>query len=126
MRIEDQVCSKDQGRKLFKLGVKIQTIYEWWEHSCGNYDLNRSPTPGFIEIPNGTKIYAAPTVAELGILLSGYIVIRYQFDSEWRIYTPDGKELIQFLSSENEALARAEALILLLGNEYLKSEDLKL
>ena len=127
---ENQVCSLDQAKKLVKLGVVLDTTWYWIE-VCGNWLLKNKWDLSYIEItPKDFKseIYPAPNVAELGVLLSGYQMVLTPNDG-WQIFNPEGFAH-GFLSDKcddlPEAPARTEALIWLLENGHLKSEDLKL
>jgi hypothetical protein len=128
--IEEQLCSLEQAKKLVKLGLRTPTIFYYTVDITSKrrrirygHDLQAVNTSDFNEVCY--KFYPAYTVAELGVLLpsdifvDGYCVFEMEQLGKhephwlWR-----GEEY------NTEAQARAEALIWLIENDYLKAEDL--
>lgn len=72
------------------------------------------------------QLFPAPTVAELGVLLGEYTVMRYTNHDCWKLYDSHGVLTGWFSATDNEAQARTNAFIFLLENGFLKEEDLKL
>ena len=119
MRLEDQVCSLRQSQKLKELGVLLISALSY-EVDTGELVYNADGCPvEDLYIP-------AYTVAELGVLLGKYTVMKYAGEKYWRLYDEKGVLREFIFSVENEAQARASALILLLENNYVKAENLKL
>lgn len=126
MKIEDQVPTPEQCKKLLSLGVDITTIFTWNKLTTGYYLWPLGAD--FVEVGNGYIIeqIPAPTVAELGVLLGNYSVMKYQADINWRLYDKIGMLKHWLSQTEFEAQSRAEALIWLIENGYVKAEDLRL
>jgi hypothetical protein len=128
MKIEDQVCSPKQGCKLKGLHVKAIPHYIWefankW-HLC-EWRILEDWIPAY-------------TVAELGVLLPINNSVSLPCAEIWKdadgwYYDACGDypctdRAYEYSKAplETEAQAKAEALIWLLENNYLKAEDLKL
>ena len=78
--IEKQVTSLDLSQQLKEAGY-LQEGYFWWvKNHIGNFHMCRKSRDYFIEIKNDAvafhsdKYYVAPTVAELGERLPGYLL----------------------------------------------------
>jgi hypothetical protein len=137
MKIEDQVCSFGQAEELARLGVNIETYFEWvrLESDCIDYQSDNWAEP--ILMLKETREtceahivfhYPAPTCSELGILLSGYQIILTPNDG-WEVFDPDGFAhgfLAEYCDKLPETAARAEALIWLIDEKYIDPKDLKL
>ena len=127
MKIEEQVCSLEQAKKLEGLGVKIDTYFVWATFGTVSYVRPR-------EIRNILPIYKeylAPNVAELGVLLNlntGFYMLTLgdKSTAEFKAKCTDYDYMHQEINGESEAQARTEALIWLIENKYTKVEDLKL
>lgn len=136
MKIEDQVCTEEQARDLQKLGVRLETVYSWSKQvsyfdgkEFVNYLLRLTKEKNCCDL----EFIPAPTVAELGVLLGGWLYhIRVDIglcDNDETTgfckfcFAFEG-EYFQYFKTE--AQTRAEALIWLLENEYIKPGDLKL
>lgn len=133
MKSEDQVCATEQAKKLKELGVMIETQFVWTRSKeLLVYDEFYSAIKDYPE-----EFDSAPNVAELGVLLPANIDTEYY---SYHLFSgrsvsgnyfvgyetePLKDDFAQFTNS-NEAQARAEALIWLLENKYIKPEDLKL
>lgn len=141
MKIEDQVCTLEQGKRLQELGVtKIAMFYHYWngrtdcpeelkEYSIG-YSKPRAATANY---------YPAYTVAELGEMLPKKVI--YNCEEESAMYVQKDIKLAAYLNwngfcnqiqyikggggvltvagyeNQTEAQARAEMLIYLLENK---------
>jgi hypothetical protein len=138
MKIEDQVCSFKQSLKFEELGCTFMTA---WVRNKNRGIWLRRACPS-----NHDKVYSAPTVAELGVLLPSTICTgitdascyclsydRWHPDKDHKhaefgvSYSRDFKnEGLLFKRAKTEAQVRAKALIWLIKKGYLKPEDLKL
>lgn len=143
MKIEDQVCTSEQAQQLVELGVVLKTEKEWWIFGINVKSLTISqPGYNFDNWKILPKIFSAPNVAELGILLPDEILIedylcelklqKYGNDSWVTGYSQirtDEKKSIEYQMSAGEytteAQARCAALIWLIENKYLDIGELK-
>jgi len=134
MKLEDQVCSYNQSLRLAKLGVKIETQFYW--HPVPTIDGDKIELwPSHMLMVKGHSGVAAPTVAELGVLLENNIYpyryhVRRMYNENWgcydnRIYKDD-PIFIYAEPKQGENLARAAALIWLIKNKYIDPKTLKL
>jgi hypothetical protein len=142
MKIEDQVCSFEQAKKLIDLGVVLDTTYYYY--TPDGY-MNERKLIHCDYVPsnsNGYPYYPAPNVAELGVLIPKFVSIigpddelwescmptTYWFDEQWNMDFQwfETWESIYVVNGETEAQARAEALIWLINNNYIIQGDLKL
>lgn len=135
MKIEDQVCSFEQAKKLPQIG---DSLFVWVKKNPDSNLKLMSREDWFLSKEVCRRFpwdaWDAYTVAELGVLLGRYQVVKvhdYEADEEyWSITNLDNGLDIVWLpgdfdgKGENEA--RADALIWLLDNGHLKAEDLKL
>jgi hypothetical protein len=135
MKLEDQCCAVEQARELVRLGVNIETCFEWvrLESDCIDYQLDNWTEPVLMsrEMREACEAhivfhYPAPTVGELGVLLGKFTVMKYANDKCWRLY--DDKGILRKCISQvnNEAQARADALIWLIRDNYITPGELKL
>lgn len=116
MKLENQVCTIEQAKKLYKYGI-IGSTYKWvkfeWEED-GEYKLMDIWT---IDSEN----YPAFTVAELGLLIDWnhcIIATPYKHHKSWQIcFNKDDFE------SEYEAVARCEALLFMLKKKLVSVEE---
>lgn len=124
MKIEDQVCGFDQAEKLAYL--KLKTTWCWWKTIVKGDPVTlilRSEITGKLG-----EFLPSPTVSELGVLLNKYQVVLH-LTNGWQIFDRIGSPhfFTEFQTHKGlEAYRRAEALIWLLENGYLKPGDLKL
>jgi hypothetical protein len=125
MKISEQVCSLEQAKKLKELGVNIETLHCFTGSDCGNISSLRDAKAWMVAY--AWNYYAAPNVAELGVLLpsdifvDGYCV----FEME-QLGKHEPHWLWRGEKYNTEAQARAEALISLIEEKFVKPEDLKL
>lgn len=117
----NQVCTLEQAKKLAELGVKVKTYYKWVGFE-DQYELY----PGTYSIERSQEEFYAPTVTELGEMLGKYIVMRYASDLLFRLYNEKGLLIncIRGTQNNNEAQARAEALIWLLDQKLLTAQQI--
>jgi hypothetical protein len=135
MKIEDQVCTIEQSKKL---PLIHNTIYRYVIYEALNYRLlSTDNLPG-----GGYWWYPAYTVAELGVLLPAVLTVgclNYSLTTEymagkclisWDCANYTTYEMDQFegeiFIERTEAQARAAALIWLIDNNHVKAEDLEL
>ena len=126
MKLEDQVCTLEQAKKLRLLDLKAKSEFNWVLHSAREkWQVTRKYSPNDFSFLPPLDAY---TVAELGVLLEA---------THFYVFYINGSATIEnkanhFLSVHKindlltEARARANALIWLIENEYVKVEDLKL
>ncbi len=140
MKIEEQVCSYSQAKRLAELGLRLPTLFHWVPG-----EKSGDAVPAFLgdqDLPDSVakEQYPAPTVAELGLLLPTEISLddedlylqgtignrRREFYYIWFQSSIDNVEweLFPSIEKETEAVARAEALIWLIENEFVKVENL--
>ncbi len=144
MKKEDQVCTFEQAKKLSELGVDLPTLFCW--HSTGQYQSNEDQfvlvLTDELKGSNDSVCYPAPTVAELGTLIPYEISLEDEdlylqgtignrqgdFYYIWFQSSIDNVEweLFPAIERETEAEARAEALIWLIDNEFIKTADMAL
>jgi hypothetical protein len=134
MKIEDQVCSFKQAKKLAELGIDLPTMYRW--------QVDQSRGDGESSPKLVLSDYPAPTVAELGLLLPTVINLdeedlylqgtignrRGEFYYIWfQSSLSNGEwEIFPSIEQETEAMARADALIWLIENDYVDVAELAL
>ncbi len=142
MRLEEQVCSMEQAKKLVDLGLQLSTCYYWLEQGNVGMETQTLLSESDITSIADAHFYPAPTVAELGILLPTEITDededyylqgsigdrRGEFFYIWFQSALDNIEweLFPAIEKDTEAEARAEALIWLLENGMVKPENLRL
>lgn len=108
MKIENQVCTLSQSRKLEQIGV-IQKSYFQWNIS------ERIPsylTASVFEESRKPMEYAAFTVAELSIMLGAFAETYFTLNNKWRC----GEDSDEF---DTQAESSADKLIKLLEWEIL-------
>jgi len=146
MKQEDQLTNREIAKKLCDLGVKQGSLCYWIDKLESNYEwddwyiVSESKKDSLIEEYESSKeslnFYSAYTVAELGVLLPGYIVhkvknYRLQIQkwcNRWQIYyeCTDQENLGEYLNDflqlqeDTEANARGKMLIYLLENKLIK------
>lgn len=120
MKLHEQVCTIDQSKRLKELGVKQDSIFNWYKANNG-YELYFGDVE---DVSKFTTTFSAFTVAELGEMLPVNAI-------SWK-YDKDGVKLYRCVASDNtyssgyfdtEAEARAAMLIYLLENGLLKNTD---
>jgi hypothetical protein len=102
MKLQDQVCTLQQAKRLKELGVKQDSLYYYTE-----------PVPGVpdwwiaCQVLNLTEQYSGFTVAELGQMLPARIF--YEND-DWFLTTHKGKRgwYIQYQTNKLDAVVNAE------------------
>jgi hypothetical protein len=130
MELEKQCCTVEQAKELVQLGVKIKTINIWYfDTNLHEWKITGWETQYYWESSNLTiEWYPAYTVAELGILLSGYQIILTPHDG-WQVFSPEGMAygfLAEYCDDLPEAQARAHCLIWLIENNAINPEEQKL
>ena len=140
MKIENQVVTIEQAKKLKELGVTQDTLYAFYHH----WEINKMVYSLMLKDSDSiNESFAAPTVAELGVMLPhfdnlsqmGGFVHLTEFDPSvqdgnpwycvWE-YDKDkenagfGREIID---GETEAQARAAMLIYCLERQLTTAEE---
>ena len=131
MKLQDQVCTLEQAKKLKKLGVEQKSLFAHinGKHSSANILLPENIHSMDLE----EERFSAFTVAELGVMLPKVIKkdgMKYRFRANresnglWhlkiRTLSPEGKMLPLCITQNlNEAEARADMLIKLLEKELI-------
>jgi hypothetical protein len=138
MKLESQVCSLDQGRQLFQLGISLGAFFQWWyteidtrdgkDHTVYLRTVLEDPTS------KNTITFPAYSLAELMAMLPneidtgadnyfltkegqvrGYISVRYMsVRKPW---------LIEIQGTRTEADAMATLLIWALESGYTTAAD---
>lgn len=127
MKLENQVISLDNAKKLKNLGVNRESYFEWvlryeaWEIWCQwiKSDYETGAEKEFIP---------AYSVAELGMMLPDDCGTSRDHDLGFTIYTYDKTDTGEFFinhyhTTDTEADARARMIIDLLENNAITIED---
>lgn len=149
MKLEDQVCSLEQAKKLKELAVKQESIFAWYEYtsdvggeSSGNPYIEYCGCVEEHEDSDGTsyfhskKICSAFSVGELGVLMncstSDFCTRLSSNDEDWHVinwieYTRaiinrgiSAMSEADYFHAHTEANARAKMLIWLIENGKVK------
>lgn len=125
--IEEQVCLYEQAVKIKELGVELDTYFIYLDGFDFKQELTRKISG---EIPGHVKIYPAPTVAELGVLLPCGIECENTFYHLFISKPKAGGAVVEYVFGNGETIlsiyrsieahARAEAFIWLIENGYIK------
>ena len=136
MKLEQQVCTLEQAKRLKELGVDQNCSYLCFlENSAGKYmldtiegnfnshcrDYEISVHPGGFEASFVEQAIAVFTVAELGVMIDWNHVSQsgpYKEDQHFYCFTH-----LHDYSNENEAVVRADVLIYLLENNLTTAEE---
>ena len=141
MKLENQVCSFEQAKRLLQLGLKAESYFVWQSIITGTTELiltnkivvrNEYKTKGTC-----IRHFPAYTVAELGDLLKKTEFEKHQRFNWYVCLQPTGEyyagidiEIWDYQAWGDyfltEAQAKAEVLSWLINNNYLKIKDLKL
>jgi hypothetical protein len=131
MKLEQQVCNLELAKKLKELGVKQNSIWNYYYSEISGRTFLRLPdqVTGF----NDDEIVFAYTVAELGELLLGRCyTFKVHLDRQipstveslkagtyWRCILSGGK-IKDYIYEHTEANARAKMLIYLIENKIIE------
>lgn len=141
MRREDQVCSFDQAKildaKISQVVGCYASLFKYYmvrKRGFDDYRLAINLQDAFsieelLEIQvgeNDVHVFPAYTVSELGVLLGKYTVMRYCDDKNWRLYDEKGILSSWLMITDNEAQARAYALISLIESGEIDPSNLSL
>ncbi len=118
MKIEQQVCTWEQAKKIKELGITQTSSYFYWHFgavsetwiliNCEDSDIDAND-------------FSAYTVAELGVMMpSGYDTMHSTMGGR-RWFDLDGMDDREYYKTEAEA--RAAMLIYLLENNILKVDE---
>lgn len=151
MKLEKQVCTLEQAKRLKELGIEQQSHFTWYEVSDGSdegnpdaegvewyeilaqkdhhrmmdmavYPVASDLTTSDGEFCSTRGIYSAFTVAELGAMLpTAYDTMRTA--EGWRGYGNQGYDYPTEEVYENESEPRAVMLIHLLENNNITATD---
>ena len=136
MKIEDQVCSLEQAKRLKELGVDYKSVFQWRDFSM--LKDNRIIPGLFMEriTPSDAspmQVFNAFTVAELGEILCkvdyeawGFKMFFTWFeqdDKKWNCGYRNAKKINRTINCDTEAQARAAMLIYLLENNLHAIEN---
>jgi len=135
MKIEAQVCTFEQSKKLKELGINNKSTFNYWDfnnvsdkffHSGRQHLVYGEHCPASGSINNELKEcwFPAFTVAELGVMLpNGYDTMQNSVDG-WRGYNDDNSDCPPDNEGfATEAEARAAMLIYLLENNLTTAEE---
>lgn len=131
MKLEQQVCSIEQAKRLKELGVNQESLFyynTYWidKHNPEKPEIQYEPSGKKIisETFTNLQFTSAFTVAELGEMLPWDIVIARNIDKQWHItFQAHGrteKEMHVVASQDLEADARAKMLIYLLESKLIE------
>ena len=136
MKLEDQVCSFDQARKI---NIDCESLYVWVMRNPDSDPELMLREDWFLARENCRRFawdaWSAYTVAELGILLGCYQLHYDYYEVLWKVTRQSSKlpkKAVEFIkviiniAPNDEAQARATALIWLIENDFVNVEDLKL
>jgi hypothetical protein len=143
MKLEDNVCTIEQAKRLVELGVRLKTYFIW--SACKELVIRdpRNDNRWYLPNPPG-YYYPAPSVTELGVLLPWGIRVNDDDIVEleqyniyrlliWKVhnkafnadyFNDENTPLINRWSSENLSKILTDRVIVLLENEYIKPEEL--
>lgn len=116
MKLENQVCTLEQGAKLSALGIEGKSLFYWAINSYNQVHKAVTMNPD-----NRDIVYPAFTIAELGLMIDwDHVAISppYKGDKMWYLHT-NNKDF----AFENEAQARAGTLIYLLENNLTTTRE---
>jgi hypothetical protein len=140
MKIEHQVCTLEQAKKLKELGVSQNAFFSWcgdenhyvedkqWVFVSPTIPANNQEADHRALVESSRPFAAAFDVAELGVMLTiprrigkpgGYTVVF--FGDNWIVVKDDKPH--QKLAFEFEAHARAELLIIFLQENIITVQD---
>jgi hypothetical protein len=119
MKIELQVCTLEQAKRLNELGViqgKSAFFYDTWmaDKNILQYNSGMVHGEGY---KDAESCYSAFTVAELSIMLLEYAETYYTKNGKWGIGDADAY-------FDTQAEASADRLIYLLENNIITSEEI--
>jgi predicted amino acid racemase len=121
MKLQSQVCTLEQAKKLNELGVKQDSLFYWIDRK----DKSRVVYSGLIEDIEKLTTYSAFTVAELGVMLPCYYVVYYTVAHGYCVCRKmeNGELQRPLLTGCTQAKAGAAMLIFLLENNLTTAEE---
>lgn len=122
MKLEQQVCTLEQAKKLKELGVEQKVLYQWKVNDVQTVVID-TPMAMWIERyvpPVVNAFYAAFTVAELGVMMPPMFRTYHERNKGMWYCKYKGHWTEDF---KTEAEARAAMLIYLLGNHLTTPEE---
>ncbi len=121
MKIENQVVTIEQAKKLKELGVTQDTLYAFYHH----WEINKMVYSLMLKDSDSiNESFAAPTVAELGVMLPNYYEShKGAMDDTWYCGMLEGGDGEYFAIEKTESEARAAMLIYLLENHLTTPEE---
>ncbi len=132
MKLENQVCSLEQAKRLHELGIeKHKSLFSYWPNPRVLEGGAVEPDGTYEILPTNTKrTYASAvkdsafTVAELGVMIDDYFESHSSMDKKtWYCGRLEGGEDEYFGMCNTEAQARAEMLLYLIGNGLITVEE---
>ena len=122
MKLEKQVCTLSQAKKLTELGLNANSLFKWREYLDEGLNLWQTAIlfegetdDDCIKYALADSSYPAFTDSELAVMLDAYYETYRTKDDRWAV-VPDG------ITFETPAEASADRLIELLKNESLSVE----
>ena len=131
MELKNQVCTLEQAKKLYKLGVKAESYFAWRKTAIDKVPVVISGiTELLFDKQFKNEIWAAYSCAELGIMLPtsiGWNPGEVEIGNK-ALYYNGYKSSEDELSKDNkhEAHAKANLLINLLEGRIINPEDIRL
>lgn len=137
MKLEQQVCTLEQAKKLKELGIVPKSVlFLWLDYSKNSHGPKIVNADVMDFESDRSYIYAAFTVAELGVMLPDYITGEHLYTYQQRrgaldkrkvkhdiYYWCMGNIFLHTVTGEIEAEARAAMLIYLLENKLITPEE---
>lgn len=134
MKVEDQVCSLELAKKLFRLGFKHKfppSIFVWEYINDDCYTVKYVPYAVVPSYYNNVTWMPAFTVAELGNLLPPstqpltYWISKISTSCENSLWQSDiifNRKSLSIFWDKTEANVRAKMLIFLIENGHIKTD----
>lgn len=132
MKLQDQVCTLEQAKRLKELGIRQDASHAAWlrnechgktEFWCWPVEAQGISNRGYSSPAKGClEGFSAFTVAELGVMLPHGYDTMFATNDGWRCFDLDGVEVRQ-QPFETEAECRAHAIIRLLESNVITPEE---
>jgi len=133
MKLENQVCSLENARKLDDLGMRRESLFSYQRFIHTEGSMPRVRSNRLARLHQSYKVIAPTyTVAELGEILGNKIDVRHRLSPDRKVIltSPDWSRGANCYSNpihfeaDTEANARALMLIWLLENKHVTAEEI--
>ena len=125
MKLEDQVCSLESGKRLQELGITIPAYFGWYVNGRDEYDL--LPDDNLVSMACLEYKVPAYTVAELGEMMPVFCQTSKRHDIKkrvWMIQAFNIQANHPTVMADTEAEARALMLIWWLNSGRATAEEI--